>query len=76
MYYYEIEYTIDNLTKDLKKQNESNDEQKQDMSASSYMGQAHKSMKSQQSGMSKSINTPRMPKVSSPSIPKPGNMKF
>jgi hypothetical protein len=76
MYYYEIEYTIDNLTKDLKKQNEGQEEQKAEMSPGSYMSQAQKSMKSQQSGMSKSINTPRMPKVSTPSIPRAGNLKF
>lgn len=70
MYYYELEYTVENLTKDLKKQKDDQDEQQGDMSPKGMMSSTQKMMKSQQSSFGKSINTPKMPKMSAPRIPK------
>lgn len=74
--FYEIEYTFDNLSDDIKKRNEQEQTENGDMNPKSMMSQSQKSMKQQQSGFGKSINTPKMPSMpKSPSIPR-GGMKF
>lgn len=76
MPYYEVEYTLENLMIDNKKQNEEQEAQQESISQGGMMKDAKGMMKSQQSGLSKSINTPKMPKISAPSISRPSGMKF
>jgi hypothetical protein len=55
--YYELEYTLENLKEYLEKKKGSEDEQNEKYSKSS----SSRDMKRQQSEMSRSINTPKMP---------------
>ena len=63
--FYELEYTIENLTNDLKNKRDAEEEQNQtgDYNASSYMKQANKMTSNAKSNYGKSINIPKMPKV-------------
>lgn len=71
--FYEIEYTIENLTNDIKNRNEQEEEQAQKYDPGAYQSQASKMMKGQQSNYGKSINIPKMPSMpSSPRIPSGG----
>lgn len=76
MPYYEIEYTLENLMQDSKKQQEQQEDQQQQSTGSDSMKQAKSVLSSQQATVNKSINTPKMPKMSAPNIPKPGRMKL
>lgn len=64
MPFYEIEYTIENLTNDIKNRKDSEDEQMKNYNPSDYTNNAKKMMGNNGSNpLGKSINTPKMPKM-------------
>lgn len=64
MPFYEIEYTIDNMTKDIKNQNDSENDQMRNQNVPDYTSNAKKMMgNSGSNSLGKSINTPKMPKM-------------
>ena len=65
--YYELEYTIENLRDFLEKKKKGEDEQNEKYNNSSMS----REMKSQQSAMRSSINTPKMPSTPSYKMPSP-----
>jgi hypothetical protein len=68
--FYEIEYTIENLTNDVKNRKDSEEEQMNNYNTSDYMSQAKKMTGNSQSNpLGKSINIPKMPKM-------PGNTRI
>lgn len=65
--FYEIEYTIDNLTNDVKNRRDSEEEQMKNYNPSDYSKSAKKMMGNNSSNpLGKSINTPKMPKMPAP----------
>ena len=68
MPFYEVEYTIENLTNDLQKKQEAEQQQHEGHDAGSYMKQGTKMMNNAKSGNAKSINTPKMPNMKMPSV--------
>jgi len=62
--FYEIEYTIENLTNDLKNKQDAENGGENQQSASSYMKDGQKMISSaKMSGAGRSINTPKMPRM-------------
>jgi hypothetical protein len=70
MPYYELEYTMQNLKDFLEKKKDSEKEEQEGYKSSSMS----RDMKRQQSEMSRSINTPKLP--SSPSYKMPSSSGF
>lgn len=70
MPFYEIEYTIENLTNDLKNKQDAEEAQHSNMDAGSYMNKSSKMISGAKKNFGKSINTPKMPKMPSMKSPK------
>ena len=68
--FYELEYTIENLTNDLKNKQEAEERQAEGHDAGSYMKQGKNMMSGAKTNVGKSINTPKMPKMPSIRTPK------
>jgi len=68
--FYEIEYTIENLTHDLKNTKEAEQAQHDGADTSSYMQQGNKMLSGAKTGNNTSINTPKMPKMPTMKMPK------
>lgn len=70
MCFYEVEYTIENLTNDLKNKQETEENQANGHDADSYLSKSKKMMSGSKNSFGKSINTPKIPKMPSMKSPK------
>lgn len=68
--FYEIEYTIENLTNDLKNKRDAEEEQSSAHNTSSYTNQSKNMLSGAKSNLGKTINSPKMPKMPNMKTPR------